>query len=221
MYLFQIGSSAWLMFLVLFNASVFQPPSNELKEKVEQDYINQIDQQGRKQGLWVIYQPKRMGEAAYYQQGHYENDLRMGTWYTFDEYSNIIGIEHFAYDQLNGTVKYFDQNGLVVEGQYYGKSKLVAIDSIIVTHPLTFMDTIVAVNEEIGSFKHGVWNYYNSDLGRLIKREYYQVGTVVKYEEVPLIEIMDSTVYKERVNQLPHNQPAPTKKIRSRSSLIE
>lgn len=188
----------------------------EVEEK-----INKIDHRGKKQGLWVIYEPERMGEDARYQHGYFEDDLKMGTWYIFDRYRNLMGIENYLFDQLNGSVKYYDKNGLVLEGQYYGRSKMVAIDSIIVTHPLTFMDTIVAVHEEIGSFKHGIWNYYDSDLGQLTRREYYQVGNMVKFEEVPLKEVMDSATLHQKIKLLPHNQSNSSKRIRTRSSLIE
>lgn len=213
-----MGFVGWLSFSTPTEPIV---SSTEILTLAEEEKVNQLDENGKRHGLWVIREEARMGEPAVTKMGYYEHGLKMGTWHTFDRFRVLIASEQFVYDELNGAVKYFDQHGLVCEGQFLGRNTQLEVDTIIATHPLTFMDTLVPVYQDMGSFKHGVWNFYNSRTKQLTRREFYQVGSLIKYEDVPLSETMDSTYIEKRIQQLPHNRKAPKKRdSRARNSLI-
>lgn len=205
-------------FVLLF--SELNAQSVDISKIEEETNINQKNKSGEREGLWVISQKERMGEPAQIKIGHYEDGEKMGTWYTFNKFKVLIASEQYVNGQINGSVKYYDEQGLICEGQYYGNTSKRSVDTIIVTHPITFMDTLVPVYQDEGSFKHGIWSFYNSDTKQLIKREYYQVGDLLRIEEVPLKEIVDSTYIQKRIQQLPHNQPGNKRKNKSRKSLI-
>lgn len=194
--------------------------SQKMMEQANEVKVNQYDISGKRQGLWIIHVKERMGEPERMDMGYYEDGLRMGTWHSFNKFRALMASEQFVYDELNGPVRYYDDHGLICEGQYYGPGGLSEVDTMIMVHPITRMDTLVPVVQDMGSFRHGVWNYYNSMTKMLTKREYYQVGTLLKVEEVPLKEVMDSTFIEQRIQQLPHNQKGTKKQTRGRKSLI-
>lgn len=218
--MFQLKYIWTFIFSLGFSFSILYAQDVDISNLEEDTKINQKNNTGEREGLWVISEKARMGEPAQTKIGHYENGEKMGTWYTFNKYKILIASEQYVNGNLNGAVKYYDEQGLVCEGQYYGNTSKQNIDTIIVTHPITFMDTLVPVYQDEGSFKHGVWKFYNSHTKQLTKREYYQVGDLLRVEEVPLKEIVDSNYIQERIQQLPHNQKGNNRKNRGRKSLI-
>lgn len=170
----------------------------------EEQPINQTDKKNRKQGFWYLHHPPRMGEFGFTEFGNYQDNRKTGLWYTMDEIGRIKSIENFRKGVLHGTSRYFEKGNLVLEGNFRGLNPDYKFDSIMVVDPETRLDTLVIVNSERGSLKHGTWKYFDPIYGTLLKVEEYQVGELIREKKYVYNAAADS-VYKEKIrNEMPH-----------------
>jgi hypothetical protein len=145
--------------------------------------INQVDENGRRTGLWLISHQERMGEDAYFEFGDYDIGRKTGPWYKIDKEESLLAIENYRNDVLHGEVKYFDHGILLCIGHYRGLNTANLFDTIYVRDPET--DTMVQriISSDHGSLKHGVWKYYDEETGKLVKEEEYQVDDLIYRKE--------------------------------------
>lgn len=192
-----------LLFLLLTFFSV-QPLLAQTAEPEHQP-VNQTDQKGLRQGLWVIRQPARMGEPAFTEFGAYSNGEKNGTWYQLDGNGVPTAIEQFSRNVLNGEVKYFDQGRLIAVGNYRGLNPDYAVDTIVVEDPETGIEKLVPISSERGSVRHGLWRFYDARSGRLLREDFYQLDEKVSSQNFGMSKT-DSAYYKQRDAILPHNR---------------
>lgn len=179
---------------------------------------NGRDKQGQPHGFWYGQHEARMGEPAYTEFGSYDHGRKMGLWYKLDETGDVAAIERFANNTLNGESKYFESGKLATVGTYRGLNPDQEWDTLWVVHPVTGDENPVVVATERGSLKHGTWRYYDTQTGRLMREEEYQVDNLIGSKNFSLTGA-DSAYYRKRTAALPHNRH-PNAKASTVSRLI-
>lgn len=165
--------------------------------------LNQVDKKGRKEGMWFVQHPERMGEDAFSEFGNYVTGRKNGMWYRLDNIGQITAIERFRNDVLDGEVKYFEQGKLVCIGHYRGLNTDQKYDTILVMDPVTHYEKLTPIPTDRGTLKHGLWRYYDPQTGRLIREEEYVVDEVISRQDFA-ISNKDSLYYEQRNKMLPH-----------------
>ncbi len=179
--------------------------------------VNQTDAKGKRHGTWVISQPARMGEPSASEFGEYEHGDKTGLWYKMDEESNLLSIETYKNNVLDGEAKYYDKGRLICIGHYRGLNPSRANDTFMVENQVTGVQTLRVIPTERGTMRHGSWAYYDADNGRMTREEDYQVDELVYRQEYAFSK-EDSLDAAKRDKFLPHNkkpiyQPPTTKRV--------
>ncbi len=205
----------FLLLLMATTVSAQQlPDKKKLKEK-----LNQYDNKGMKDGLWLNRMPERKGEGAYNEFGNYHRGEKTGLWYKMTAGGDLLAIENFKRDYYDGQVKYFTNGQLTVVGMYRALNPDVVIDTIIVEEPVTGAQELVAVKADRGTVRHGTWRFYDERTGRLEKVEEYQVDNLI-YEEYFPMSKADSLYYEKRNANLPHLKKGADKPLRKTHSYL-
>jgi antitoxin component YwqK of YwqJK toxin-antitoxin module len=152
-----------------------------------------------------------MGEPGVNEFGNYDHGIKVGNWYKVDNGGDLVSIEAYRNDVLDGEVKYYDQGKLYCVGHYRGLNPKYAFDTIVVTHPVTQEEEYKVVATDNGSLRHGTWKYYNPGTGSLIKEEEYQVDELVFHKEYEVSSKVDSVYMKKHEAMMPHNSGAKAK----------
>jgi hypothetical protein len=188
-----------LLFLLLSGSSVFaQIPAA----------ANTRDAHDKPHGFWYQQHEARMSDPPYTDFGSYIHGRKTGTWYTLDPEGNIAAIEAFRYNTLHGPCKYFENGRLLMTGNYRGLNPDQPYDTIMVVDPITGAENEVVVATDRGSLKHGYWRYYDTETGRLLRQEDYQVDELRSLKTFG-VAAEDSAFYLKRIAQMPHNRPLP------------
>lgn len=193
----------FLILLLAFGGNAIAQEANTGAKPVNN--INQVDAKGKRDGMWYIYQPERMGEDAYSEFGSYDHGIKMGVWYKANNEGDLVAIEGFKNNVLNGEVKYFEKGRLYCIGHYRGLNPAHEFDTVAVIDPVTGVETLRSIPSERGALRHGIWRFYDPVTGRLQREEEYQVDELIFRKEF-LLTKEDSLYYKEREKLLPHNQ---------------
>lgn len=181
--------------------------------------VNRLDAYGKPTGLWYQQTLAAMGEPASTNFGYYDHGARTGVWYKTDAEGNLVSMEQYRNDVLDGEVKYFEQGQLVCVGHYRGLNPATPYDTILITHPVTGEEKLVQVATERLTVRHGLWRFYDPLTGRLTKEEEYQVDELIYRNEFRLSKD-DSLYYQKRNALLPHikgNATHPVRKTPVRS----
>lgn len=181
--------------------------------------LNQKDAKGKAHGTWYMQQPARMGEPASIEFGNYFHGRKTGVWYKMDGEGQLVAVERYRDDVLDGEVKYFEGGYLTCIGHYRGLNPRQKYDTIIVADPITGLEKLVSISTDRGALRHGLWRYYDPQTGRLIKEEEYQVDDLIHEKSFGLTR-EDSTYYEKRVRTLPHLKNANPKTKRTQNSNI-
>src|ERR1700748_1352025 len=111
-------------------------------EESKKDNLNKTDDLNRKQGMWFYKHEAGMGEPLTYEFGQYVNDRKEGVWTTLDAEKRLLSTENFNKGVLNGTSQYYDKGRLVCIGNYRGLDQSKEYETIAVTNPDNYEDTI-------------------------------------------------------------------------------
>jgi len=158
------------------------------KENPLDSPLNQKDEQGRKQGLWIednglteVYylNGKKHGiYKAYFEKtgklgglGEYENSKPKGTWYYFDETSRLVMIENKLAE--NKDIKVKNGVGAYVLLPYRSIIKIYNKNGILIKEGMGLYDEDV----QLDFYMFGTWKYYN-ETGKLIREENYKEGKI-------------------------------------------
>ncbi len=166
--------------------------------------INKRDADGRPHGTWVISKDARMGEEAYIAFGNYEHGQKEGPWYKLTPDHQLVSMENYRNNLLDGEVKYYENGRMTCLGHYRSIDHTSDIDSVIVTNPITGMESLKAVPKDKTTMRHGIWRFYDAENGRLLREEDYQVDEMVFAKDFPMSK-EDSAYYKKWEKNLPHN----------------
>jgi hypothetical protein len=189
------------VFIAIGQIADGQPLGTNKKDAIKEP-LNQADAAGKRTGLWLIRHEEHMGDAPYFEFGHYDIGRKTGPWYKVDEEESLLAMENFRNDVLNGEVQYYNHGILVCIGHYRGLNNTNLFDTIPVIDPVT--DTFVqrVIPADHGTLRHGVWKYYDENTGKLIKEEEYQVDSLIYRKEY----VIKSGDAKEYEKNLPHNK---------------
>ena len=209
-----------MIFVALAGISLEAMAQTMPDKKSSKTKINQKDAKGHKQGMWLNNVKETRGERAYTEFGTYYNSLKSGLWYKINSVGDLVAIENYKKDVLDGEVKYFVKGQVTCIGLYRGLNPDVAIDTIMVVEPVTGEETLVAVEADRGSVKHGTWRFYDELTGAITKVEEYQVDSLI-YEEYFTMSKQDSAYYEQRNKNLPHmKKSVPAKAARKQHSYL-
>jgi len=142
------------------------------------DTINRVDQNGVKQGEWVIHVESLRGEPGYEEEGVFVNNRKEGEWRVFNLMGDLVGIEHYRWGNKDGVAQYFDINGaLRLEQGWKALNPDKAYDTIMV-EDVDKLNTYheVIIKNEGAALKHGTWKYYDPATGAVLKTETYTLG---------------------------------------------
>ena len=133
-----------------------------------QEKINQLDANGKKDGLWkgVFEESKR---PRY--EGTFEHGVEVGTFKYFDDTT--------AHSQI--ATRVFSENGTVALTTFYDQKK-----------------NKVSEGKTVNRLKEGVWNYYHKASGQLMTVENYKLGLLEGSRTVyfPSGSIAEQAIYK-------------------------
>ncbi|HUR10639.1 MAG TPA: hypothetical protein VM012_04685 [Flavitalea sp.] len=185
----------WISVLfVLFSLPAFSQ-WKDYKLTPKGDTINRIDQQGRKQWEWVIRYETVRGEPGFEEEGEFRNDRKEGEWRLFTLGGDLVGIEHYKWGLKDGNCQYYNIHGeLKLEQGWKALNPDKVYDTIMV-EDIDKLDSYqqVIVKNEGASIKHGMWKYYNTETGELLRSEKYVLG---KLEGEPNAAITRTTEKK-------------------------
>jgi antitoxin component YwqK of YwqJK toxin-antitoxin module len=183
---------------VAFNASaqVPTPPKSN---------INKMDAEGKPHGTWMVAEDARMGEEAYIAFGNFEHGRKTGPWYKLTNDRQLLAMENYRDNLLDGEVKYYENGRMICLGHYRSIDASHGIDSIVVTNPVTGAETLQALPKDKSTMRHGIWRFYDAESGRLLREEDYQVDEMVFFREFPMSK-EDSVYYSKRNEKLPHKK---------------
>jgi len=190
-------------------------------EDTHKDNLNKTDNLNRKQGWWFYKHEAALGEPLTYEYGQYLNNKKEGIWTTLDAEQQLISTENFNKGVLNGTSQYYESGKLVCIGNYRGLNQDKKIDSIWVTNPDTYADTLVAVPTEKGFTKHGIWRYYDPYTGQMVKEQEFQVDNLIYEKKYSFMTKTDSTRIAEQANKFISNKKYAKHPPGKSKSLIE
>lgn len=153
----------------------------EYKLSVKGDTINAINQQGQKQGKWVIHIDEIRGEPGYEEEGVYKKGVKDGYWRRYNLQGDLIAVEHFILGGKDGLQQYFTYLGdLEREENWKGYNPDAPYDTVAVygTGSGEIVDYKI-VKAEPYSVKDGEWRYYEPGSGRLIRTEQWARNNLV------------------------------------------
>lgn len=153
----------------------------EYKLSVKGDTINAINQQGQKQGKWVIHTDEVRGEPGYEEEGVYKKGVKDGYWRRYNLQGDLIAVEHFILGGKDGLQQYFTYLGdLEREENWKGYNPDAPYDTVAVygTGSGEIVDYKI-VKAEPYSVKDGEWRYYEPGSGRLIRTEQWARNNLV------------------------------------------
>jgi len=209
-----------ILLAVLVSGISFGQHRQEPPASPEQSQLNQLDNRGKKHGIWLHTKSPSMGEPGINEFGHYEHGIKLGAWYKVDHTGDLVSIEHYRNNVLDGEVKYYDQGKLYCIGHYLGLNPLNKFDTIIVTDPVSHEEAYRVVSTAQGALRHGKWQYFDPGNGHLIKEEEYQVDELVFRKDYEISAKADSILKRKHEARMPHvkskqktEQTPPGKKI--------
>lgn len=180
--------------------------------------FNRMDAKGKRNGMWWISEPSRMGDEGYIEFGSYYHGQKQGPWYRISDNNEVISIENYDNNVLNGEAKYFEEGKLTSIGSFSGLNPKNAKDTILVTDAVTGVERYKVIDNERGYVKDGVWRFYDAETGRLAREDLYQAGDLITRKTFQ-VNSEDSIYYSKRNLALPHLKNSNYKAPKSQRSL--
>lgn len=165
------------------------------------DTLNAIDNNGLKQGKWVVHVDPLRGEPGYEEEGIFVNGKKEGHWRKFSLMGDLIAYENYKNGDKDGKSEYFTNLGdLIREENWRGYNADEPYDTIPVYG--TGSNEILSykiVKAEPYSVKDGDWTYYEPGTGKIIRTEKYDRGYLIEQPKPALVseEPMKKIVPKE------------------------
>jgi hypothetical protein len=187
----------WLLFLCIAVSlpAVAQYKSFRISDRG--DTLNIIDQEGRKQGKWLIHTEPLRGNPGYDEEGVFVNNRKEGLWRQFSLMGDLLAEEHYKWGNKNGICRYYSLYGLEREESWRAINPDKATDTVDVPDPAdpNKVDRVVVKNTG-HSLKNGTWRYFDPRSRHMLGSEKY-VLDVLQQEDAkppaPTVNIADST----------------------------
>jgi len=124
----------------------------------------------------VLHAEALRGEPGYDEQGYFTDDKKDGLWVRFSLQGDKIAEENYRWGAKDGKARYYTRTGgLMREESWRAVDPTKTMDTVEVfdiNDPTKVIDRVV-VKLEGQTMKHGVWNYYETEWGGIIKTERY------------------------------------------------
>ena len=85
----------YIIILLLFSSLQSQAQLKSFIISVKGDTLNQIDNNNKKQGPWVIHVDALRGEQGYEEEGYFADDKREGVWRKYNLVGDLTAIENY------------------------------------------------------------------------------------------------------------------------------
>ncbi len=173
---------------------------------VHGDSINKVDMNDMKQGKWVIRVAPLRGNPGYEEEGYFKDDLKQGTWKSYNLMGDKIAEEVFRNGNKDGRCAYFSVAGLIREEYWRAPRKTDQLyDTIMVPDPgIANKYKQVIIRNEGHSIKHGTWRYFDPVYGKIIAEEkYYLDDLQVNNKEAPAQPVDTSTKKRQVLPKIP------------------
>ena len=154
------------------------------------DTLNCIDKVDKKQGKWINHYDQLRGEPGFEEEGVYKDNLKEGTWRSFDLNGFLIAVENFKWGNKNGVQQYYYEGEIVREESWRAidpEKKFDTVDVPDVYDQYKVYQKVVPVQSY--SLKEGVWKYYRPGSLSLIKTETYVLDKL----QVPKSEFINGS----------------------------
>lgn len=190
-----------LLMGVLFIINTTSAQYKSYKISPRGDTLNAIDNNGLKQGKWVVHVDALRGEAGYEEEGIFINDKKEGQWRKYSLMGDLIAYENYKNGDKDGKSQYFTNLGdLIREENWRGYNPDQPYDTIPVYG--TGSNEILSykiVKAQPYSVKDGDWTYYEPGTGQVIKTEKYDRGFLIEQPKPAFVsaEPMKKIVPKE------------------------
>lgn len=194
-----------IILLFTFSASVLANNANGQNVPKKKSNINKLDKQGKRHGTWLNKVAPRKGEYGYSEFGSYIHGFKNGLWYKMNTEGDLVAIENYKNDYFDGEVKYFTKGQVTCIGNYRGLNPDREYDTVLVENPVTGEQSLVPVKTERGTFRHGLWRYYNETTGALEMVQEYQIDSLI-YEESINFSRQDSIRMQQQAQSMPHTK---------------
>lgn len=152
------------------------------------DTINRIDKNKWKQGPWVIRLEEVRGEPGYEEEGYFQNDKKEGPWRRYSLMGDLIARENYKGGFRDGKQQYYTKLGdLIRDESWKSVDPANPYDTIVVPdldHPDRMMEKII--KHEAAEVKNGLWTYYDSNTGAVVKTERFIFGQPEKATQIPI-----------------------------------
>jgi hypothetical protein len=145
------------------------------------DTINKIDKKNMKQGKWVLRTEELRGEPGFEEEGRYKDDAKEGIWRKYNLQGDPVGFETYLHGGKDGLQQYYSPLGeLIREENWRGYNPDAPYDTIAVygTGSNEIIDYKIVKASQY-SVKHGIWKYYETVTGRLLKTEEWKGNNLV------------------------------------------
>jgi antitoxin component YwqK of YwqJK toxin-antitoxin module len=174
------------LFLLFFISSFLLTKSTlaQLKSFIisaKGDTINKVDKKNLKQGKWVLRTEELRGEPGFEEEGIFKDNLKEGIWRKYNLQGDPIGFETYLHGGKDGLQQYYSPLGeLIREESWRGFNPDAPYDTIAVygTGSNEIIDYKIVKAQQY-SVKHGIWKYYETVTGRLLKTEEWKTNNLV------------------------------------------
>ena len=187
---------------------------------VHGDSINKVDMNDMKQGKWVIRVAPLRGNPGYEEEGYFKDDLKQGTWKSYNLMGDKIAEEVFRNGNKDGRCAYFSVAGLIREEYWRAPRKTDQLyDTMMVPDPgIANKYKQVIIRNEGHSIKHGTWRYFDPVYGKIIAEEKYYLDDLQVNNKDAAPPPVDTSAKKRQV--LPKMPETPKFGSKSRSKSV-
>jgi hypothetical protein len=211
----------FIAFLFLFFNANAQSKSFRISSKG--DTLNVTDNNGLKQGKWVVHVNPLRGEPGYEEEGVFVNGKKEGHWRKYTLMGDLIAYENYKNGDKEGKSEYFTNLGdLIRVENWRGYNPDQPYDTIPVygTGSNEILNYKI-VKAQAYSVKDGEWTYYEPGTGKIIKTENYDRGYLMnpsKTSDFVSEEPMKKIVPKEVLEYQEKNKHKKQVKVRDGST---
>jgi hypothetical protein len=174
----SMGNKLFSIFLLLLPAMLPAQTWKSYEISIKGDTINCQDQNGLRQGPWVVRVESLRGEPGFEEEGYFTDDKKEGPWRKYTLSGDIIAIENYKWGFKDGKQQYFTNLGdLLREESWKAVNPENPYDTIDVpdlNNPMVTQSKIV--KHDVSELRHGPWKFYDPTNGMILKTEYYTYG---------------------------------------------
>ena len=167
-----------LMFALHFFMNSLHAQCSEYTIGNNGDTLNCKDKKGIKKGKWINRIEELRGEPGYEEEGEYQNSEKNGYWRIFTLQGDLIGIENYRFGQKNGVQQYFSINGSLIKEESWLAHNPENPTEMVEVYDINDPNKVymVEVKLEASAVPHGIWKYYETETGKLFRKDNYILG---------------------------------------------